>query len=930
MPFCLTWNLRGCNSDAKLLELKSVVDFKDVSLVLLQETKTLMPNPSIESIFPTSSWLKLFTPGYARNSNSYQGGLLTLINKKHLQQDCTIIDATDNTTSAHIIQFKNGTNFCNVYQPHRIVDFNLNIFAQFDPLLVCGDFNVYLQNPIPASQNNRDMKIHGLISADKYKCCHDFYTYGNYYNSSIVNKIGPDLILSKIIDDDENSPFQNMNVSIAYQLQNFSDHQALLIESDFSGYFAVPPRMLSRPKKFFAYDELDRDTIDSYYDSLPISDESYTLDQVYETFNQWLCYCQRRKSINNSANAVSLSSEDIQLLLASTADDLSHGNMGSVFEKMKFSVNNDMMLDNLSIANSTKSEISKKCKISEFNSFESRISEQFDDKRSVRVKFTRAKKFADKLLTEKSITPITIQELIYSATLSNKTSIGVDQVPFSWLPRLRRHWENLLVVINRHILSNNLLLHKNLRTSKLTFVNRPDGNLRPISVGSRLGTIIENCIMIRYQKLIGKSPVYNSHSGFILGRNIEQLTSKLITSIYKADHMSLKASILATDVSKAYDRCSHRHIFNCLFDLVKNSENLKEMGLILVFTMKWLKKRTVKFDQREARFERGVPQGSPLSCLLFVTAMNEKSSNFLGGLTNISTEDLQYADDWNVLLIGRSKSDIIRAKSVILDNMSNWLQSIGLSLSRQKTHLLHFFQSNDGQSKSLRILGVIFDERLSFLANLSSIKRWCIYRINFFSKLRGILGNRYNVCLWRRFLHIFRNKITFGLYHLASISDAVRNKYNKLWIKCIRSVLGFCRLVPTNIILDSAKFHNLDDYLFYLLSYRELNSPSDFSSVFAGVYVHEWGANVEGRKNLRRKTKKTDIFWRSRENNGESNVSKWKARITELKEVFVPRYRCLKKQLKIDLLPRERLQFNLSYSTISEINNLHFNKLVTK
>ena len=930
MPFCLSWNVRGINNSNKLKEIRRLADFMNISLICLQETKVNSPTKSIETIFPSSRWLKLFSPGLSSSGN-YQGGLLTMVDKNHLKQDCELVDYTNETTSSHLICFENGECFAHVYQPHRIVDFNLDIIESFHPLYILGDLNTYISADPSSSNNNsnmRDKKIQDLLLNNRYALSHDYYTYGNFYNDSIINKTGPDHILTSIDRDDHESE-SSLAVTIASQLENLSDHQALLVEGDFDQFFTIPDQIRSKSKKLFIYKEIDRNIIDSFYDNLANCDDNFTLSDIFDQFDKWLSFCQKIRNVRAKEASEIMDYDDYQERLAGDSPDLCYSKMRGRFDTISSSVETDILVDNLASSNSISSTISKKCKISQFGFFAGRIEEKFDDARAVRYKFNRAKKFANDLFAKEKIKPITIGEIIAAAVLSNKNSIGYDNVPFYFLPRLRKHWSNLLFYINKHILSKDRLLHKNLRISKITFINRSDGQLRPISIGSRVATIIENSIMGRLQRLIKGSPVYDAHSGFISGRSIEQLSSNLISKIYKSDHQSLKCSILATDVSKAFDRISHRHVIVSLYDLVKNSKDeMDEMSFLLFFTLKWFRERSARFERLEANFERGVPQGSPLSCLLFVIGMNAKSSSFLQDVSQVSSDDFLYADDWNILLVSKSKAENLRAKEVILIRLGKWLNSIGLSLSVEKTHIMHLFQRNSNTSSSLRILGIIFDERMSFIPHFEKTKQWCNYRLNFFRRLKGIMGDNYNLAIWRQFLHVFRNKLTFGLYQMATISKSVYDKFNKLWLKCIKSVYGFLSFVSTKTVLEVSNFHCLDDYLMYLFIYRDLSGSKEFSPLFDQVHESEFGCNKEGTRNLRRKFKIIDIFWRQKDVSGVSSVSLWKDKIERFKLSFVPRSKNLKRQLKLDLLPNECTKNLPTNQKITEINSCYFNKLV--
>ena len=1018
----LSWNIKGSQSDEKLKNLRITADAHAISIILIQESKTLVPFKSLESYFPESSWLKLFTPG-SRN-NEYYGGIISLVRRNHLKVDVVISDISTNLTSAHLLHFNNDFKIINCYQPYRIQSFDSSILYDYDPNLLIGDINYYRSNP-SGSRSHRDVFFHNLEESDNYKFINNLYTFGYEYDERNT-KMGPDHCIVKVPNNDGGDDYESpMAVTILHELQGYSDHAAIKISGDFENILKVPACNPTQCSYYFDYADLNKEMMENYYNSLEFKGEDFTLEDYFDDLNGWLVNCRRRLNDkagkflsldwnedfllkfsgvtdisvrrddikefvvgrdgaidyvsfeagqeqgfillnlqhgkkaeeiiatldeNKAANikgidikfeigselewnwlkakgfrpGAFMSYEKFQNKLADYVSDLSASNLSGGFESMKeFDILNNN-LENLSTIGKVQSCITKKAKVSQFEEFKERVEEPFMEKRSVRVKHQGSKKFAS-YLKEKSFELITISELISAAVTTNKTSVGYDRIHFSMLPSKRKHWLILLKLINEHILSEQSL-HSNFRTSRLIFIDRSDGALRPISIGSRITTITENALLIRLQKLVANSSIYDSSFGFLKTRSVEQLISGMVGKIYLNNSRNLKSSILQCDISKAYDRLSHKSIINSLADLVKSSGNLKHYGILLWFSIKWLKNRSSRYENLVAHFNRGVPQGSPLSCLLFVVAFSVQSKSFSRS-TNVEVFDMKFADDYHIILSAKKKSDILRAKDEILSGLKSWLGDIGLTLNENKTHVLHVFQRNSDM-KALRVLGVYVDQNLNFNYNLEKLKQWCRYRILFFRRMRKILGENYNLALWRKFLFTFRMKICYGLWHLSSIGASTFKEYERLWTQCIKGVLGFAKFMPSETVYRESKFCKLEDFLQYLLTYRLILSPKKFESLFSLVYKEEWGVGANGVRGLRIRSRMVDVF--ARGSVVHSAVRIWKEKIDKIRKSFTPQSKNLKMDLKKQLLKQEFLVFDLTKSKITKLNNYYYDKITGK
>ena len=129
----------------------------------------------------------------------------------------------------------------------------------------------------------------------------------------------------------------------------------------------------------------------------------------------------------------------------------------------------------------------------------------------------------------------------------------------------------------------------------------------------------------------------------------------------------------------------------------------------------------------------GIPQGSPLSVILFVIAFNEVSE-ILSRYNK--TEHILYADD---VLIFTKLSDLNAVTNIfteILEELSLWSETSGAKISYSKCNLFHICNKKNcsnltlsynnviiAKVSTLRFLGVFFDSKYTFKDHCSILRK---------------------------------------------------------------------------------------------------------------------------------------------------------------------------------------------------------------
>ena len=204
-------------------------------------------------------------------------------------------------------------------------------------------------------------------------------------------------------------------------------------------------------------------------------------------------------------------------------------------------------------------------------------------------------------------------------------------------------------------------------------------NYRGISLLSIVSKVLERCVHNHMFAAI-KPSLYKLQDGFVGGRSC-------VTSLLRTTHNFAKAlddrqqiDVLYLDYSKAFDSVSHRRLIGKLHSIgIRGS------------LLKWLKSyvsgrrhKTVIDGEASSWLpvKSGVPQGSILGPLLFVTYVND-----LAGVVDDNSIVQLYADDTKCYRLISDRSDQLQLQSD-LDKLQKWSTDQCMSFNIKKCRQL--------------------------------------------------------------------------------------------------------------------------------------------------------------------------------------------------------------------------------------------------
>ena len=271
-------------------------------------------------------------------------------------------------------------------------------------------------------------------------------------------------------------------------------------------------------------------------------------------------------------------------------------------------------------------------------------------------------------------------------------------------------------------------------------------NYRPVSNLSTPGKVLEivaNIQITRYCEQVG---ILGKHQhGFRSGRST---TSAIISSLVKwqaAKEKKLFTGCLLYDLSAAYDTISPELLVKkaVLYGFDTTSAN----WLTSFTTGRYQAVRVGNFTSAYKQLKCGVPQGSPLSCVLFLMYVQDLPMWVNGGHIQ------GYADDTMHFISAKTREEVIKGLEKGATNILGYFASNELVANPTKTAFLLFRPSKSIESEqtikvgsaviqesaSERVLGVQVQRTLEWDDHITKVISKVNYGLSVLRQLQGVL-----------------------------------------------------------------------------------------------------------------------------------------------------------------------------------------------
>lgn len=405
--------------------------------------------------------------------------------------------------------------------------------------------------------------------------------------------------------------------------------------------------------------------------------------------------------------------------------------------------------------------------------------------------------------------PFTMQELKVALTTCGKSSPGRDRITYTMIKHL--HDDTLEALL--------LLFNKIWRAGQFPKVWKEaivvpilkEGKDPSLATSFR-PVALTSCLCKVFEKMINRRLIYfleyhgiidNRQAGFRSGRS----TADHLVAIesYIRDAFVHKQHCLSVffDLQKAYDTAWR---YGILCDL----RRLGVCGNMLNSLKDYLSERTfqVRVGNVLSRMfvqENGVPQGGVLSCTLFIVKMNS-----LGTALPRSISYSLYVDDVHIAFKSCNMSICERQIQLAANKLTKWADENGFCFNPEKSTCVVFSRQRGirpdpviklnetpiAVKKEHKFLGVVLDDKLSFIAHLKRLKVKCLDTVRILKVLSHQSWGTDTKCLLALFNSLVRSRIDYGCLVYQSAARTALKMLDPVYHLGLRLATGAFRTSP--------------------------------------------------------------------------------------------------------------------------------------
>lgn len=360
------------------------------------------------------------------------------------------------------------------------------------------------------------------------------------------------------------------------------------------------------------------------------------------------------------------------------------------------------------------------------------------------------------------------------------------------------------------------------------------GGYRPIALLPTLGKVIESVVARKVtQAAEANGLLPDEQMGNREHRSTEMAVRLVVAQVQEAWRQKATASLLQLDISGAFDTVNHTRLL----------ATLRELGFprwLVLWTKNWLTNREaiLYFDGQAASptaIRAGVPQGSPLSPVLFILYIASLYKQLKEKHPCLAIAG--FADDTNLLAFGREPETNVRQLEAAWETCLKWASTRGMAFAAEKSELIHFNKGRRQWSNQLnlarpgggtssvkptasaRFLGVWLDWKLNWKVHQGAVERkmktqtYALTRIATKTWGLGLAKARevYSKCI--------RSALAYGASSLhnptekGGMAKGIAKDLAKIQNKCLRVVAGAYKATPIRNLETETWVPPLDLYL---------------------------------------------------------------------------------------------------------------------
>ena len=322
--------------------------------------------------------------------------------------------------------------------------------------------------------------------------------------------------------------------------------------------------------------------------------------------------------------------------------------------------------------------------------------------------------------------------------IKSKVATGYDGIPSRVIKDLKQEASaDLARLVN--LSYNTAVFPDKLKHALIKAIYKNKGNqnapefYRPISVLSVISKIFERSAtdqIVEYLETTSK--FFNNQHAY---RRKHSTTTCLVEAtdyIHSKLDSGQMVGLISTDLSKAFDTLSHNHPLSKL-------QNLGFSTSAVAWVKSYLSNRSQQVNMNgiissSQTVESGVPQGSILGPVLFIAFTSDFHECFP------DFKITAFADDTQIMVTGQSSEEIRTKAETAIATAQEWFTANSLKINPSKSEVMIFggrrltgqvsISVQEGSetkeiktTNSMKILGVIVDDKLTYEKHINRIKQ---------------------------------------------------------------------------------------------------------------------------------------------------------------------------------------------------------------
>ena len=414
--------------------------------------------------------------------------------------------------------------------------------------------------------------------------------------------------------------------------------------------------------------------------------------------------------------------------------------------------------------------------------------------------------------------PITMTELKHALSKSNNSSPGKDLISYSMIKSSHITLKEMILKLFNHIFVGRVFPLK-WKLAIIVPVPKPNkdhkdpANYRPISLTSCLCKLLERIINDRLVWYLETHElIHFKQSGFRKHRSTTDHLIDLECAVRNAMDNKQHTIIVFFDLQKAYDTASKHIIMQQLY-------NFGMRGNLPIFISNFLSERLISVRVGNAysssyNLPGGVPQGSVLSCTLFLLTINSVATSLPVGIGSTL-----YVDDFAIYASGALTTMIERRLQTAVNRLSAWASTAGMTFSPSKTVAMHICRKHNCMKivntltfnnipiltvDTKKFLGLHFDSSMTWREHITRLRGSCNKILDLFKHLSYKHWGADRTTLLRLYTMMMKPKLDYGCEAYRSACRTLMDSLPPIQNAAIRIATGAFRSSPVLSLLSDS------------------------------------------------------------------------------------------------------------------------------